>query len=133
MTVENSGTRFWDNINTVPFEQAAISAETKDLLHRSLFTEPLPFVKRVVSIATPHRGSFLSENIIGKIGRRLIRLPATVTKVGVEMVKLNPVGVARTSIRMPTSIENMDGSNPFLRRLRHCRSKRECGRTRSSP
>ena len=117
MTVVNSGTRFWDNISTVPFEQAAISAETKDLLHRSLFTEPLPFVKRVVFIATPHRGSFLSENILGKIGRKLISLPATVTKVGVELVKLNPVGAARTSIRVPTSIDNMDGSNPFLRTL----------------
>jgi len=117
MTVVNSGTLFWDNISTVPFKQAAISEETKDLLYRSLFTEPLPFVKRVVFIATPHRGSFLSENIIGKIGRRLIRLPATVTKAGVEMVKLNPVGAARTSIRIPTSIENMDGSNPFLRTL----------------
>ena len=117
MTVVNSGTRFWDNISKIPFEQAAISADTKDLLRRSLFTEPLPFIKRVVFIATPHRGSFLSENIIGKIGRRLITLPGTVTKVGVELVKLNPVGAARTSIRVPTSIENMDGSSPFLQTL----------------
>jgi pimeloyl-ACP methyl ester carboxylesterase len=117
MTVVNSGTRFWENISREPFEQAALSAETKDLLGRSLFVEPLPFVKRVVFIATPHRGSFMSENIIGKIGRRLIRLPATVTKVGVEIVKLNPVGAARTAIRVPTSIENMDWSNPFLRTL----------------
>ena len=117
MTAVNSGTLFWENVSREPFEQADLSAETKDLLQRSLFVEPLPFVKRVVFIATPHRGSFLSENIIGKIGRRLIRLPATVTKVGVELVKLNPVGAARTSIRVPTSIENMDWSNPFLRTL----------------
>lgn len=117
MAVVNSGTRFWENISRKPFEQAALSAETKDLLGRSLFVEPLPFVKRVVFIATPHRGSFMSGNIIGKIGRRLIRLPATVTKVGVEIVKLNPVGAARTAIRVPTSIENMDWSNPFLRTL----------------
>ncbi len=117
MTAVNSGTRFWENVSREPFEQADLSAETKDLLGRSLFIEPLPFVKRVVFIATPHRGSFLSENIIGKLGRRLIRLPATVTKVGVEIVKLNPVGAARTSIRVPTSLENMDWSNPFLRTL----------------
>jgi hypothetical protein len=92
MTVVESGTRFWDNISKEPFEQADISAETRDLLDRSLFVEPLPFVQRVVFIATPHRGSFLSGNIIGKIGRRLIRLPATVTKVGIEIVMLNPVG-----------------------------------------
>jgi pimeloyl-ACP methyl ester carboxylesterase len=117
MTAVNSGTRFWENVSREPFEQADLSAETKDLLGRSLFVEPLPFVKRLIFIATPHRGSFLSENIIGKLGRRLIRLPATVTKVGVEIVKLNPVGAARTSIRVPTSLENMDWSNPFLRTL----------------
>lgn len=117
MTVVNSGTRFWENISKEPFEQADISTEAKDLLRRSIFVEPLPFVNRVIFIATPHRGSFLSGSIIGKIGRRLIRLPATVTKVGVEIVKLNPVGAARTAIRIPTSIENMDWSNPFLRTL----------------
>ena len=117
MTAVSSGTRFWENISREPFEQADLSAETKDLLQRSIFVEPLPFVKRVVFIATPHRGSFLSENIIGKLGRRLIRLPATVTKVGVEIVKLNPVGAAKTAIRVPTSIENMDWSHPFLRTL----------------
>jgi hypothetical protein len=117
MTVVNSGSRFWENISKEPFEQADISTESKDLLRRSIFVEPLPFVKRVIFIATPHRGSFLSGNIIGKIGRRLIRLPATVTKVGVEIVKLNPVGAAKTAIRIPTSVENMDWSNPFLRTL----------------
>ncbi len=117
MTVVNSGTRFWENISKEPFEQTDISAEAKDLLRRSIFVEPLPFVKRVIFIATPHRGSFLSGNILGKIGSRLVRLPATVTKVAAEIVTLHPVGAARTAIHVPTSIENMDWSNPFLRTL----------------
>ncbi len=117
MTVVSSGTRFWDSRFPVPFEQADLSSETKDLLRRSLFVEPLPFVKQVIFIATPHRGSFLAENFLGKIARRLISVPATITKAGVELVKLNPTGAAETAWRMPTAIDNMDWSNPFLRTL----------------
>jgi hypothetical protein len=117
MTVVNSGSRFWDARFDVPFEQADLSAETKDLLRRSLFVEPLPFVTEVIFICTPHRGSFLTENILGKLARRLVTFPATLTKVSVDLVKLNPVGAAQTAVHLPTAIDNMDWSNPFLKTL----------------
>lgn len=117
MTVVSSGTRFWDIRFPVPLEQANLSPEVKDLLRRSLFVEPLPFVRRVIFVATPHRGSFLTENILGKLARRLVTLPAGLTKASVELVKLNPLGAAGTAWRMPTAIDNMDWSNPFLRTL----------------
>jgi len=117
MTVVNSGTRFWDARFQVPFEQADIPAETKDLLRRSMFVEPLPFVTEVVFICTPHRGSFLAENFLGKIARRLVTFPAQVAKVSVDLVKLNPAGAAQTAWHMPTAIDNMDWSNPFLKTL----------------
>jgi hypothetical protein len=117
MTAVNSGSRFWDARFNVPFEQADLAAETKDLLRRSMFVERLPFVTEVVFICTPHRGSFLAENFLGKIARRLVNLPGTLTKVGVDLVKLNPGGAAQTAWHMPTAIDNMDWSNPFLRTL----------------
>ncbi|MCK6556471.1 alpha/beta hydrolase [Candidatus Binatia bacterium] len=117
MTVVSSGTRFWDASIDVPFERADLSPETKDLLRRSMFVEPLPFVTEVVFIATPHRGSFLAENVLGKVARRLVSFPATLTKVGVEVVKLNPSGAARTAVGVPTAIDNMDGAQPFIQTL----------------
>ena len=101
----------------MPIEQADISAEAKDLLRRTLFVEPLPFVTEVIFICTPHRGSYLTENILGRLARRLVSFPATLTKVGVEMVKLNPGGAAETAWHLPTAIDNMDWSNPFLKTL----------------
>ena len=55
MTVVSSGTRFWDNNFKVPVEQADLSAETKDLLRRGLFVEPLPFVTEVIFICTDRK------------------------------------------------------------------------------
>jgi pimeloyl-ACP methyl ester carboxylesterase len=118
MTAVSSGNRFWDNAGVdKPFEEADISKETKDLLRRAIFVEPLPFVTEVVFICTPHHGSFLAENWLGGIARKLVSLPATLTKVGVDIVKLNPARAAQTAWTMPTAIDNMDGGNPFLKTL----------------
>jgi pimeloyl-ACP methyl ester carboxylesterase len=117
MTVVSSGTRFWDANFKVGIEQADLSPETKDLLRRSIFVEPLPFVSEVIFICTPHRGSFLAENWLGGIARRLVTFPAQVTKVSVELVKANPARAAQTAVRMPTAIDNMDGSHPFIKTL----------------
>ena len=71
----------------------------------------------LIFIATPHHGSYMAENFIGKIGRRFITLPATLGKTGVELIKLNPAGAARYRLRIPTAIDNMNGSHPFMRTL----------------
>jgi triacylglycerol esterase/lipase EstA (alpha/beta hydrolase family) len=68
MTVVDSGTRFWDARTEVPFDKADIDPDTRDLLARALFVKPLPFVKRVIFIATPHRGSYMVE--LSRFGRR---------------------------------------------------------------
>ena len=75
MTVVDSGTRFWDNVTNVPFDKAELDPETRDLLARALFVKPLPFVTRVIFIATPHRGSYLASNPIVKFGNKFINLP----------------------------------------------------------
>jgi len=113
MTVVESGSRFWDARFKVPFEQAKLPAETRDLLRRGMFVEPLPFVKRVVFIATPHRGSFLAENFLGKIARKLVSLPGALTTMKKQFTTLT----GESGLRIPTSIDNMDWSNPFLRTL----------------
>jgi hypothetical protein len=43
MTVVNSGTKFWDKLAKVPFDQAKLDPDTRDLLARALFVKPLPF------------------------------------------------------------------------------------------
>lgn len=117
MTSVDSGTRFWDNVGKVPFEEAKLDPETHDLLQRTLFVKPLPFIGTLIFIATPHRGSFLADNILGTIARKLISLPGNLTKVGTQLMTLQASGALKTAVRMPTSIDNMKGSDPFLKTL----------------
>jgi len=118
--VVSSGSKFWDAVSSEPFDKVAFSAETRALLQRGLFFEPLPFVKEVVFISTPHRGSYLAENWLGMLARRFASAPLTLTRASLELATLqeNDARVFRGGrFKLPTSIDNMDWSNPALRTL----------------
>jgi hypothetical protein len=117
LQVVSSGSAFWDAVSTVPFESVSFSQETGALLKHALFFEPLPFVTRVIFISTPHRGSFLAENWLGMLARRLVSLPAALSKSALELTELRENNALRGSWHLPTSIDNMDWSNPALRTL----------------
>jgi pimeloyl-ACP methyl ester carboxylesterase len=65
LTAVDTGDRLWQNISDEPFDSVRMSDATRDLLRRALFVEHLPFVKRVVFVSTPHRGSFLNAVTLG--------------------------------------------------------------------
>jgi hypothetical protein len=117
MTVVDSGTRFWNNITQVPFDQAQLDPETRDLLARAMFVKPLPFVSEVIFIATPHRGSFMASNPIVKFGNKFINLPGGLAKTAVQIAKLRESSMLQTPFIIPTALDNMDASNPFIKTL----------------
>ena len=69
LTAIDSGTRLWDNIGDKPFEEIIANPETRALLRRSVFFTPLPFVQRVIFIATPHRGALMAGSFSAGCGR----------------------------------------------------------------
>jgi pimeloyl-ACP methyl ester carboxylesterase len=117
MTVVDSGNRFWNIISKVPFDKAELDPETRDLLARALFVKPLPFVKRVIFIATPHRGSYMASNYFVKFGNKFINLPGGLAKSAVQIAKLRGPSVLGTPFTIPTALDNMDASNPGLKSL----------------
>ncbi|MCA9454621.1 MAG: hypothetical protein KC584_18635, partial [Nitrospira sp.] len=60
LTAVNTGNSFWDAISNSPLEDMKVSSQTRDLLQRSLFIDSLPFVNRLVFIATPQHGSYVA-------------------------------------------------------------------------
>jgi pimeloyl-ACP methyl ester carboxylesterase len=119
LTAIDSGTRFWENLTSTPFDQFEASPETRDLLRRSMFYKPLPFVKRVVFISTPQRGSFLSGGWIGRLTGKLISLPGTLMSPLAEAV--NQLGGTTspgvTMKNIPKSTDNMAPESPFIKAI----------------
>jgi len=118
LTAIDSGTRFWDRISRKPLDELELSPESKELLRRSLFYEPLPFVRRVVFIATPHHGSYLTTFSVAQWITRLVKAPLALTRLSVDLLTVNRDALATRSLtRLPTSLDNMTPSNPFLQML----------------
>jgi pimeloyl-ACP methyl ester carboxylesterase len=116
--VVSSGDAFWKAWSDEKFEDVQFSPETRTLLKNAMFFEPLPFVTRVIFIATPHHGSFLAENWLGMLGRKLVNAPSSLAKSSLEMATLSEdPHLFRRPFQLPTSIDNMDWSNPGLRTL----------------
>ena len=117
LTAIDSGNRFWDRAFTVPIDQVDVSSDTRELLRRSFFYEPLPFVNRVVFISTPHRGSHLSGGYITDMLRRLISLPFTLLNPLQEAFQRNPEAVTTRAMgaEVPRSTDNMDPDSEFIK------------------
>jgi hypothetical protein len=83
---------------------------------RALIFQANPAIKRVIFIATPHRGSSLAAGGIGVIAIWLIRLPSDLLREIPEAFvhALNPKS-GRTIV--PTSIQGLSPNSPLLHAL----------------
>ena len=74
-----------------------------------------PRIKRVVFICTPHRGSDLASNGIGKIGISLITLPTRLAAVMMDsLTSVDLAQITGSSKRLPNSITGLKPSSPAL-------------------
>jgi pimeloyl-ACP methyl ester carboxylesterase len=118
MTAVDSGDQFWRNVSNKSFSEIRMSDETRQLLGRALFLEPLPFVTRVVFIATPQRGSYVAGNRISHWVSRFVNLPLNLVGVMGDLARGNAELYRLGSLRHPpTSIDNMTPGSPFIKVL----------------
>src|SRR5262245_7627064 len=116
LMVTDSGTRFWDNITKEPLARLKMRDDIRELVQSSMFFEPLPFVKEIIFICTPHRGSFRVSGLVLDLVRRFVTLPARLVKGVSELAKDNPAALGRFT-HMPTAVDNMLPGQQFIRTL----------------
>ena len=95
-TIE-SGDDFWQIVSDTPARDAdhalaALRGPTDDKfkLVSTLFFRPNRSVRRVVTIATPHRGSDFANDTTRWLARKFIRLPKMAVGTGRRMLRDNP-------------------------------------------
>lgn len=114
----SSEDRYWFQLSDRPFDEIVGSPDTLGRLRRYLYFEPLPFVERVVFMATPHRGSDMSRGMVGRLGSNLIDQPDEIADLFRSLVKDNPDAFdPRQFRRLPTSIDTLDPESGVLAAL----------------
>lgn len=120
LTAVDPGEHLWRSISDKPPASLDVDPEIKTSLQQMLVFEHLPFVRRVVFISTPHRGSFLTKSWVRDLASRTLRLPADFIMRGSDKFQ-RLMGQLRLpeelSEHLPTSIDGMSPKNPILKTL----------------
>ncbi|WP_165251362.1 esterase/lipase family protein [Paludisphaera soli] len=117
MMVTDSGDRLWNAVLRVPPEGLRADPEVRAELEEMLIYRPVPFVRRAVFIAAPHRGSRIADEPFGRLISRLVRPPDRQAAVVAQLRADNGPDVFRENVfrgRSITSIGNLSPSSPVL-------------------
>lgn len=118
LTAVRSDNHFWNNISQTPLEKLALTQASRDLLYRTTFVHPLPFVRRLVFIATPQRGSYFAGNRLSHWVARFITLPLDLVHGTNDLFLRNKEALTFASMgHIPTAIDNMTPGTRFIRTL----------------
>jgi pimeloyl-ACP methyl ester carboxylesterase len=75
MTVIDPKDRFWHMVSDKPIDEIRMRPQTRAIIESALFPKPLPFVRRVIFISTPHGGSYVAAFSISRLVSRFVKLP----------------------------------------------------------
>jgi pimeloyl-ACP methyl ester carboxylesterase len=115
--IVDNGDRVWNAIAYKPIDQVDLAAEERDLLRRAVFIKPLPNVRRVVFIATPHRGSYLTEYPLAELVGRFITLPIRIVKTAADLARNSSDFKFDPSDLGSGSLFGMTPNNPVLQTM----------------
>tara|TARA_R110002072_G_scaffold302996_1_gene490893 strand:+ start:18707 stop:19783 length:1077 start_codon:yes stop_codon:yes gene_type:complete len=115
LQVTHSDDQIWRSVSNRPFSEFNADDSTLAQVQKAMFFEPVPFVRRVIFIATPHHGSQWTERSVGRLGRRLVGFPKPVQQSYQQLVAAN-LSLLNPTIesRLPTSVDHLDPDNAIL-------------------
>jgi pimeloyl-ACP methyl ester carboxylesterase len=120
MITDSGGDRLWRYFFGKPPAETKLSPESKALVEEGLIFKPRRNVARVIFISTPHHGSVIAQNSIGRIGSSLIRKSVQYMNSGREILDASVVQDDPTVLklnRLPNSIDTLSPNDPFLKEM----------------
>jgi pimeloyl-ACP methyl ester carboxylesterase len=115
MQVTNSGGILWNAAATRPLNTLVTDPATRVDLANAFYFTPSPDVRRVIYIATPHRGSSDATRFIGRISSALVEERPDLVARHQQLVRDNP-GAFRPELQrnVPTSIDLLEPQSCIL-------------------
>ncbi|MGH8094970.1 MAG: esterase/lipase family protein [Chthoniobacterales bacterium] len=119
LMVIDPGEKIWLDAFGKPPAETNLPAETKELAEECLIFHRRPEVARVIFMSTPHRGSGLATNWIGRIGTSLIKMPFFFASIPIHALSSAMLPNAGTTPlkRIPNSIDTLSPRNRFVREM----------------
>jgi len=119
MMVQSGGPLLWQTVCTRPIDQVIEPTEECQPLRQAFFYKPVPEVRRVIFIATPHRGSPLASGRLRELGTRLCWQPNRFRQAREVLLSHNDPDMFAPGFRgqLATSAGELAPGHPLLLRL----------------
>jgi len=113
--ITDTGNKLWIEAFGKPPEETEMPAESKHLLEQAIILKHRPEIGRVIFMSTPHRGSDLASNWIGRIGSMLVKTPSKLITIGQTIREAaTPDPAALQLKRFPNSVDTLAPNNRFV-------------------
>jgi hypothetical protein len=113
-TVESQD-EFWSLVSNRPLEELNATNELRSDLQNTFYFHPNRSIQRVITIATPHRGSTISNSATQWLGKKIIGVPHQLELKRSEVVRANPDFFPRASLcRVTNSVDSLAPESPIL-------------------
>ncbi len=119
MMVQSGGPRLWQSVCTRPIDQVIGPRDECQLMRQAFFYEPVPEVRRLIFIATPHRGSPLAGGRFQEVGLQLCRRPDPFSQACEVLLSANnsSIFIAASRDRLPSSVGELAPGHPLLLKI----------------
>ncbi len=130
MQIEDSGDAFWHTWFKAKPAEVTLNGEASQLFRQSLLFKANPKITEVVFIATPHRGSTMTDTWYGRLGAYLIRVPQQIIQLGTSVATLDVALLAPERLSLKnfgtTSVASLSSNHPLFKALNACPMKAPC-------
>ena len=115
LQVTYSQQTLWDSIAYEPFNSICVEPKLRSKLSEAFFFDPVPFVQRVVFIATPHLGSNYAQRTLGRVTSCLVKPSPQDVEAHRRLIADNPgVFSGQFRKRVPNSVDLLEPENRIL-------------------
>jgi hypothetical protein len=113
--ITDAGMKLWMEGFGKPPEQVEIPEDSKRLLKEAIIFNHRPEIGRVIFMSTPHQGSDMAGNWLGRFGSMLIKTPGKVLHIGQTISEaVTPDPAALQLKRLPNSVDTLAPNNRFV-------------------
>jgi pimeloyl-ACP methyl ester carboxylesterase len=121
LQASHSDDKLWRAISHAQLNEISSATPVPNETASAILFDPVPFVKKVVYIATPQHGSNWTVNAIGRFGQWLIEIPEQVQGDYIGLVRGDPGWFSRPVYRPPTSIDHLYPGSSIMRAMSQLR------------
>ena len=122
LQISHSDNRLWESFADRPLESLQTDPATHSYLASLFFFEPVPFVERTVFIGTPHGGSPIARESIGRFASHAVSRADDFSEAYETFLAHNRGAIKPFFAKhLPTSIDLLEPQDPCLQAMKQLR------------